>query len=447
MKFADFISPEAIRAELVADGKEGVIREMVQALLDAGRIEAAESESIVKAILSREELGSTGIGRGVAVPHTKHGSVEQLVGTVGVSRDGVDFDSLDAEKVQLLFLLISPPDRPGDHLRALESISRQLRDDTFCRFLKRAQSAAEIGHARATGTTYVGRVPAVAAGVRRVFDVIDASSGAGSAGMAIDRTEAETLRGELVRMIEAHRRVLDQLATGVAVFNIDRKLTFYNAAFRSLFELDAGFLDQTPTDAAVLDILRVAYGPRLKRIEDLLAVVEGVHDRREGAEVQEESAEPQQVARDPVQLGGDYPDVFGPGRGLDAGHAFDETDEAVVVHQGAHIVQAGRIGQESVPGPRFGHLLLDTVAVADYRFRVEDIFAVHLQQHPQHPVGAGMLRAHVQVEAVPVLFFRFRSHCLNSVPDPILSCPLMTPSELRYARVRSRFADGCVQLS
>jgi PAS domain-containing protein len=108
------------------------------------------------------------------------------------------------------------------------------------------QSArTEVSRARATGATYVGRVPAVAAGVRRVFDVINASSGAGSAGMAIDRTEAETLRGELVRMTEAHRRVLDQLATGVAVFNIDRKLTFYNAAFRSLFELDSGLLDQT----------------------------------------------------------------------------------------------------------------------------------------------------------------------------------------------------------
>lgn len=114
----------------------------------------------------------------------------------------------------------------------------------------------EVARARATGATYVGRLPAVATGVRRVFDVIDASSGAGSAGMAIDRTEAETLRSELVRMTEAHRRVLDQLSTGVAVFNIDRKLTFYNAAFRSLFELDAGFLDQTPTDASVLDILR-----------------------------------------------------------------------------------------------------------------------------------------------------------------------------------------------
>ena len=74
--------------------------------------------------------------------------------------------------------------------------------------------------------------------------------------MAIDRTEVEAMRAELGRMIEAHRRVLDQLATGVAIFNVDRKLTFYNTAFRSLFELDADFLDQTPTDSAVLDRLR-----------------------------------------------------------------------------------------------------------------------------------------------------------------------------------------------
>lgn len=144
MKFSDFVSPEAIRAELTADDKEGVIRELVQALLEAGKIEAEEQESIVKAILKREELGSTGIGRGVAVPHTKHPSVDRLVGTVAISNEGVDFSSLDGEKVHLLFLLISPPDRPGDHLRALENISRQLRDDTFCRFLKQAKTAEEI---------------------------------------------------------------------------------------------------------------------------------------------------------------------------------------------------------------------------------------------------------------------------------------------------------------
>jgi fructose-specific phosphotransferase system IIA component len=144
MKFADFISTEAIRAKLNTENKEGVIREMAQALADAGKIAPGELEGIVKAILKREELGSTGIGRGVAVPHTKHASVNRLVGTVAVSPEGVDFDSLDGEKVQLFFLLISPPDRPGDHLRALENISRQLRNDTFCRFLKQAKSAEDI---------------------------------------------------------------------------------------------------------------------------------------------------------------------------------------------------------------------------------------------------------------------------------------------------------------
>lgn len=144
MKFADFVNREAVRAELAAEDKEAVIRELVQALLDAAGVEQEEFESIVKAILKREELGSTGIGRGVAVPHTKHPSVDQLVGTVAVGAEGVDFDSLDGEKVQLFFLLISPPDRPGDHLRALENISRQLRDDTFCRFLKQAKTREEI---------------------------------------------------------------------------------------------------------------------------------------------------------------------------------------------------------------------------------------------------------------------------------------------------------------
>jgi fructose-specific phosphotransferase system IIA component len=144
MKFADFVSREAVRADLTADDKESVIREMTQALLDAGKVSPAEYEGIIKAILKREELGSTGIGRGVAVPHTKHASVDRLIGTVGVSAEGVDFDSLDGEKVNLFFLLISPPDRPGDHLRALENVSRQLRDETFCKFLKQAKNAEEI---------------------------------------------------------------------------------------------------------------------------------------------------------------------------------------------------------------------------------------------------------------------------------------------------------------
>lgn len=144
MKFSDFVSREAVRVNLAADDKEGAIREMTRALVEAGRVAETDFESIVKHILKREELGSTGIGRGVAVPHTKHASVDKLVGTVAVSGEGIDFDSLDGEKVQLFFLLISPPDRPGDHLRALENVSRQLRDDTFCRFLKQAKAKEDV---------------------------------------------------------------------------------------------------------------------------------------------------------------------------------------------------------------------------------------------------------------------------------------------------------------
>jgi mannitol/fructose-specific phosphotransferase system IIA component (Ntr-type) len=146
MKFSDFVAPDAIRSHLDAGTKEGVIREMAQSLVDAGSIGAGDLESIVKAIMKREDLGSTGIGRGVAVPHTKHPSVSRLVGTVAVSHGGVDFESLDGEPVQLFFLLVSPPDRPGDHLRALENISRQLRDDAFCRQLKNAKGPVDIQH-------------------------------------------------------------------------------------------------------------------------------------------------------------------------------------------------------------------------------------------------------------------------------------------------------------
>lgn len=144
MKFSDFIKTGAIRADLAAATKPAAIEELVQSLVAAGEIEASQQEDIIAAIMKREELGSTGIGRGVAVPHTKHPSVQKLVGTFGVSEAGIDFDSLDGEPVQLFFLLVSPPERPGDHLRALENISRQLRDDTFCRFLKQSKTADDI---------------------------------------------------------------------------------------------------------------------------------------------------------------------------------------------------------------------------------------------------------------------------------------------------------------
>jgi len=136
MKFADFVKIESVRSDLEATDKESVIRELVSALVDTGQINSDEYENIVQAILEREKLGSTGIGRGIAVPHTKHPSVQNIVGTVGVSVNGVDFDSLDGEKVQLFFMLISPLDRRSDHLKALASVSRALRDPALCNKLR-----------------------------------------------------------------------------------------------------------------------------------------------------------------------------------------------------------------------------------------------------------------------------------------------------------------------
>lgn len=138
MKLSDFVVPEAIVPNLVANSKENAIRLMVQSLRDAGSIKPADEESIVAAILKREELGSTGVGMGVAVPHTKHPSVDKLIATVALAKEGVDFASLDGEDVFILFLLVSPPDRPGDHLRGLENISRHLRNQNFCNFLKQS---------------------------------------------------------------------------------------------------------------------------------------------------------------------------------------------------------------------------------------------------------------------------------------------------------------------
>ena len=144
MKFSDFVKQEAIKADLSSTDKTGVICELIDSLIESGQLGAENKDSIVEAILKREELGSTGIGRGIAVPHTKHPCVDQPIGTVGISANGIEFQSLDGEPVQLFFMLISPPDRPKDHLRALENISKQLQDETFCRFLKQSKTAEDV---------------------------------------------------------------------------------------------------------------------------------------------------------------------------------------------------------------------------------------------------------------------------------------------------------------
>ncbi len=139
MKLTDFIVSEAIITEVQSVEKEAVIREMVCALRDAKKIDAKDVGRIIEALMKREELGSTGIGKGVAVPHTKHESIKNVIGSVARSAKGVDFNALDGEPVFLFFLLLSPTDSTGSHLAALEKISTAIRDDDFRRFMREAK--------------------------------------------------------------------------------------------------------------------------------------------------------------------------------------------------------------------------------------------------------------------------------------------------------------------
>jgi signal transduction histidine kinase len=138
---------------------------------------------------------------------------------------------------------------------------------------------------RAAGLPYAGRLPAVVAGRRRTFDILDVPTRTGSAGIGVDVTEVESLRAELARMVDAHRRTLDQLATGVAIFATNQILTFYNAAYRTLWDLDAAFLDQGPTDSAVLDKLRA--GRKLPEETDFRAWKEQLHEAYRATETRE----------------------------------------------------------------------------------------------------------------------------------------------------------------
>jgi signal transduction histidine kinase len=119
-----------------------------------------------------------------------------------------------------------------------------------------ASARQQVGESRAAGVVFARRLSVVVAGTRRVFDVVDASAGEGSAGIATDVSELERVQSELKRIVQNHARTLDQLAAAVAIFGADRRLLFYNAAYANLFGLDTAFLESCPEDGAVLDQLR-----------------------------------------------------------------------------------------------------------------------------------------------------------------------------------------------
>jgi mannitol/fructose-specific phosphotransferase system IIA component (Ntr-type) len=144
MKFSDLVCFEAIIPQLASSDRDGVISELVSKLEGAGRLGKAKSGEIAKAVIKRENEASTGIGKGVAVPHVKHKAIKDVVAAIGCSGSGIDFSSLDKQPVYSVILLLSPLGEAEKHLQAMETIFKNLQKDDFRRFLRQARTIESV---------------------------------------------------------------------------------------------------------------------------------------------------------------------------------------------------------------------------------------------------------------------------------------------------------------
>lgn len=141
MKVLDFLSESCVLTDLKGKTKKEVIDELIEVLAKKKLVK--DVGSTVDAIIKRENTGSTGIGQGVAIPHAKSESVSKIVASLGLSKAGVDFDSLDGEPVYIIFLMVAPPESVSEHLQAIAKISRLLKDKFFRQSLRDVQTAAD----------------------------------------------------------------------------------------------------------------------------------------------------------------------------------------------------------------------------------------------------------------------------------------------------------------
>ncbi len=144
MKFADFICFEATVAQLQTSSRDDVIKELVLSLEKAGKLGKGVSKDIARAIIKRENEASTGMGKGVAIPHVKHKSVKEVIGVVGLSGAGIDFLALDKQPVHSVILLISPEDDPDTHLITMEYIFKNLQQEMFRKFLRQCSEPEQV---------------------------------------------------------------------------------------------------------------------------------------------------------------------------------------------------------------------------------------------------------------------------------------------------------------
>ena len=144
MKFADFVCFEAALVNQVVAERDELIRHLMSALDQAGQLPAGKLDELTQAVIDRENEASTGMGKGIAVPHVKHSAISNVVGVVGVCPDGVDFAALDKQPVFSVLLLLSPADHPDLHLQAMEGVFKHIQQEKFRRFLRQCDTVEKV---------------------------------------------------------------------------------------------------------------------------------------------------------------------------------------------------------------------------------------------------------------------------------------------------------------
>ncbi len=144
MKFADFICFEAALPNQTTTDRDELIRALVESLDKAGKLPAGKCEELVQAVTNRENEASTGMGKGVAVPHVKHPAITKVTGAVAVCPAGLDFTALDKQPVFSVLLLLSPEDQPELHLQAMEGVFKHIQQEKFRRFMRQCDTVEKI---------------------------------------------------------------------------------------------------------------------------------------------------------------------------------------------------------------------------------------------------------------------------------------------------------------
>ena len=144
MKLRDIVVEKAIVPNMTAVKRDEAIRELLDAMVAGGRVSADMRDAFAKAIIARENKGSTGLNHGVAIPHTKSPAIKAPIAAIGVSQTGIDFNSLDKQPVYSVVLLLSPDSKPELHLEAIQAIFSHLSKDRFRRFLRQAKTVENV---------------------------------------------------------------------------------------------------------------------------------------------------------------------------------------------------------------------------------------------------------------------------------------------------------------